>query len=165
MFIPPGRINVNMLELSNIDVNQNVIAVECHKHVTSYLVIANIFFTRTKVLLNLAPTSCHLTVHSYQLTQHFLNSLMMDSGEMSFQALLVYFSSSASYTISTYQAMHHLPYLLPRQCIIFHIYFSSNALYTLSVSQAMHYIPYLLSKHCFIYLIYLPNNASYTISS
>lgn len=97
-------------------------------------------------------------------TQHFLNSLMMDSGEMSFQALLVYFPSSASYTISASEAVHCIPYILTKHCIIYHIYFPSNASFTISTTKAMHHIPYLLPEHCFIYHFYFPSNASYTIS-
>jgi hypothetical protein len=44
----------------------------------------------------------------------------------------IYLPNSASYNISTSQAMLHILYLLPKQCFIYRTYFPSNASYTIS---------------------------------
>ena len=88
----------------------------------------------------------------------------------------IYFPSSASYTTSTYQAVHHIPYLIAKQSIIYRIYLPRNDSFTISTSKRIHHIPYLpprqcfiyhiyLTKRCIIYHIYFPSNASYTVST
>ena len=61
--------------------------------------------------------------------------------------------------------MHHIPYLLTKQCIIYHIYFPGNASCSISTSQVMLCIPYLFPKQCIIYYIYFLRITSYTLST
>jgi hypothetical protein len=46
-------------------------------------------------LQNLPPSRHHLLFHLFD-TQHFLDPLMMESGELSFQAVLIHYPNSAS---------------------------------------------------------------------
>jgi hypothetical protein len=57
----------------------------------------NQYFHHKKGILHDLPlTGHHLLLHSYHVTQKFLNHLMMESGKMSNQAVLIHCPSSAS---------------------------------------------------------------------
>lgn len=71
---------------------------ESCKHITKLTTHANTSVTNRSFFRDLPPTGHHLFQLNSCDTQHFSNTLMMDSGTMSSQAVLIQCTSSATGT-------------------------------------------------------------------